>query len=188
MSLRNLIRQAGNALAGPDAIERWIDAGRPSPPPAEMKARNVVVLAELFGLRTFVETGTYTGDMLAAVAAHFDRLYSIELDKRLASAAVAKFAGNQKITVFQGESADRLSALLPTLPAACCFWLDAHCSGAGTALGRNYTPIVEELNILARRAGGETVAEGYDNGSCVALLLCCGRGTFGRLAAAPAPT
>ena len=40
-------------------IRRWLDDGRPSPPTHAIMARNLMVMADLFGLDTLVETGTF---------------------------------------------------------------------------------------------------------------------------------
>ena len=40
----------------------------------------VAVLVESLSLEVFVETGTFNGDSIAAVADRFSRIYSIEID------------------------------------------------------------------------------------------------------------
>lgn len=96
--------------------------------------------------RVLVETGTFYGDMLAALSADFDRLYSIELSPRLARAAVRRFAREPRVTIVQGDSGVRLGPLLRSLGAPAVIWLDGHYSGVLTARGESDTPLARELH------------------------------------------
>src|SRR5215469_3992469 len=65
-------------------------------------------LARAFGLRTFIETGTFLGDTIAAQVDRFDRLVSIELKPDLVEKARARFMPHPKVSIIQGHSADGL--------------------------------------------------------------------------------
>lgn len=65
----------------------------PGPAPHSVKQRAVAELARAHGAKIFVETGTYRGDMVAAMQPNFDKLYSIELSPELHRAAVRRFEG-----------------------------------------------------------------------------------------------
>ncbi|HUY24855.1 MAG TPA: hypothetical protein VMV09_06080, partial [Candidatus Saccharimonadales bacterium] len=62
--------------------------------------------------RTFIETGTYRGDMLARLMGIYDRLYSIERDPELYRAAVRRFRNSRHVTVYHDDSAVALSRVL----------------------------------------------------------------------------
>jgi hypothetical protein len=131
-------------------ILRWNLAGKPVPPPHVVKQRTIRDYQKRFGLKIFVETGTYLGDMVAAVEPYFAALYSIELGEELYQNARARFAGNPKIQIMHGDSASALSALLQGISEPCLFWLDGHFSGAATAKGQVNFPVLEELDQIRR--------------------------------------
>jgi hypothetical protein len=135
---------------------RWILAGRPLPPPHLVKQRAIRSYARTFRLPVFVETGTYRGDMVAAVKKNFERIYSIELGRELFEAAKRRFAADPRVTLLQGDSGEVLRDLLPRIDRPCLFWLDSHFSDADTARSALITPIRRELehilsHPLARR-------------------------------------
>lgn len=117
--------------------------------------RNILAVAELYGLKTLVETGTQAGATLAATAAYFDRLYSIEIYPPSVVAARQRFASLPKITIIEGDSATALPELVKTISEPILFWLDGHYSGKGTGMGEEHSPIVAEIaHILKLRPAG----------------------------------
>ena len=74
--------------------------------------------AERFGLKTLVETGTYYGEMVAAMKRRFDRIYSIEFVPELAERAQRKFARDQHIKIFCGDSRVVMPEVLGLLKGA----------------------------------------------------------------------
>ena len=136
----------------------WLAADRPAPAPQPVKHAILRKYATRHYLRTLVETGTYAGGTIAALAGDFPRIYSIELDDTLYERACARFARARHIRLLHGDSADVLPALLPRLTDPTLFWLDGHYSGPGTAKGRRETPIVEEISaILAHPVPGHVI-------------------------------
>lgn len=132
-------------------IEReWKRQGCPLPIPSHIKRAFLRKYARAHGLRVFVETGTLYGDTLAALRGDFDELHSIELGDELYAAAAARFAGDQGITVWHGDSGELLARVLAQIDAPALFWLDGHYSGQGTARGREDTPVRRELEHIAR--------------------------------------
>jgi hypothetical protein len=103
----------------------WKLRRHPIRSPHLLKQRTVIEYSEKFGLRTLVETGTYYGEMVAAVKNHFDRIYSIEYDPALAQRAVRRFAADPRIRILEGDSAVVLPELLKSLAEPALFWLDA---------------------------------------------------------------
>jgi hypothetical protein len=103
----------------------WILRGRPSRSPHLLKQRVVREYGQKFGLKTLVETGTYYGEMVAATKDYFDRIYSIEFVPALAERAKGKFARDEHIRIFCGDSRVMLPEVLALLTGPALFWLDA---------------------------------------------------------------
>lgn len=100
--------------------------------PHIVKQRTVIEYAQRFGLDTLVETGTYYGEMIAAVASHFRRIYSIEIDPALATKARGRFRSVPHVTILDGDSQTVVPKVLEQLNQACLWWLDAgYCGWAG---------------------------------------------------------
>jgi hypothetical protein len=103
----------------------WILRGQPERSPHLLKQKVVREYGERFGLRTLVETGTYYGEMVAAMRRRFDRVYSIEFVPELAARAQRKFAGERHIRIFCGDSRVVMPEVLSLLNGPALFWLDA---------------------------------------------------------------
>jgi hypothetical protein len=103
----------------------WILRGRPARSPHLLKQRVVREYGERFGLPTLVETGTYYGEMVAAMKNHFERIYSIEYVQELASRATRKFARDEHVRIFCGDSRLVMPEVLALLEGPALFWLDA---------------------------------------------------------------
>jgi hypothetical protein len=103
----------------------WILRGRPARSPHLLKQKVVREYGEKFGLRTLVETGTYYGEMVAAMKNRFDHIYSIEFVPALAERATRKFAGRSHIRIFCGDSRVVMPDVLALLHGPALFWLDA---------------------------------------------------------------
>lgn len=127
---------------------QWRLAGRPVPPPHIVKQHIVLGFQRKHRLRTFVETGTYTGEMVAAVRPHFERVISIELDPQLHRAAQRRFSGDPGVCLLQGDSGELLGTVLRDLHEPAMFWLDGHYMGAGTSRGALDSPLMQELRAL----------------------------------------
>jgi hypothetical protein len=103
----------------------WIARGRPSRSPHLLKQKVVREYGEKFALKTLVETGTYYGEMVAAMKNHFDHIYSIEFVPELAERATRKFARYQHVRIFCGDSRLVMPDVLALLAGPALFWLDA---------------------------------------------------------------
>ena len=130
----------------------WEAAGQVDPPPHIVKEEVVRAAAQTGGIHTLVETGTLHGDMVAAVAADFDRVYSIELSRELYWLARLRFLGRRRVRLVRGDSSEKIPVLLAHIDEPCVFWLDGHYGGGIMAKGKTVSPIIEELSaILAHR-------------------------------------
>lgn len=103
----------------------WILRGRPPRSPHLLKQKVVREYGQRFGLRILVETGTYYGEMVAAMKNYFDQIYSIEFVQELASRATRKFARDEHVHIFCGDSRVVMPEMLALLNMPALFWLDA---------------------------------------------------------------
>lgn len=98
----------------------------------------------------FVETGTYMGDTVKmALEFGYEMVHSVELNDGLYNRAVEMFAGNPKVKIWHGDSAEKLQEIVNEIgnqPAT--FWLDAHASGPLAGGKSGGSPVVDELRII----------------------------------------
>jgi hypothetical protein len=139
-------------------LQDWEKHGRPDVLPNVMKQRIVEQYARRFQLPVLIETGTNMGAMVSAMKDVFREITSIELEESLYLRAKRKFESFSHIRILQGDSAQVLGKLLPTVREPCLFWLDAHYCGGITAQGSEETPIVKELTqVLGHRVPGHVI-------------------------------
>ncbi len=110
----------------------------------------------------FVETGTYVGTTTFACEPHFEKLYTIELDKQLYDNVSAGYSRN-KITFLHGDSSNVLTELIPTLDRPTIFFLDGHWSSGNTGKGEKDCPLVEEVSRITSlfRENGIIIIDDY---------------------------
>ena len=121
--------------------------GRPVTPP-HVKQNTLGEYGDKYNLHILVETGTFQGDMIAAMRDKFDRIYSIELSNELYEKAKERFKSDQHIQLIQGDSGKALEDLMGKINEPALFWLDAHYSSGITAKGEEDTPIYNELRHI----------------------------------------
>lgn len=130
---------------------QWQRNGRASATPHLWKQAVLKSYAARYDLHTLVETGTYMGEMAAAMRQTMEKIFTIELSEALHHRALKRFAGDSAIHVLHGDSAVVLGRLAPELTTPCLFWLDAHYSAGVTARGDMDTPVVAEINQVLRQ-------------------------------------
>jgi len=106
--------------------------------------------AERYQLKIFVETGTYRGDMVAAMNSLFEKIYSIELSDTLFAEAQRRFKRDTHVELIHGDSGKELGRIMPRIHQPALFWLDGHYSAGDTARGDKDTPLREELDQILR--------------------------------------
>jgi hypothetical protein len=126
----------------------WKLRGEPLRSPHLLKQRAVREYADRYGLRVLVETGTYYGEMVAAMRQRFDEIYSIEYDHALAVRAAQKFARWNQIHILEGDSQQKIPEILSTLTTPALFWLDAGYYGWAGLQGDKQRLTVELDSIL----------------------------------------
>lgn len=127
------------------ALEEWVSSNKIGPAPHILKQRVVKEYARKYKISTFVETGTFLGEMVFAVKNDFDKIYSIELGQDLFQNAKKRFINQKNITILQGDSGEVIRQVLTQVHEPCLFWLDGHYSAGITAKGSKDTPISNEL-------------------------------------------
>ncbi len=137
-SLRNRRRQK--------EFSRWVQAGKPAPPPHLAKQAVLREYAKRYQTRVFIETGTFMGDMIEAMRNTFDTIYSIELSPVYFEKAQQRFQEFSNIQLLQGDSGKVLGEILQHIDEPALLWLDGHYSAGSTARGEKDTPVFEELS------------------------------------------
>lgn len=127
---------------------QWRLRGCPLPPPHVVKQLVILGYQRSRGFGTFVETGTFTGEMVDAVRPYFRRVISIEMASELYQRAVRRFAGDPRVELLLGDSGQVLPRVLDQLREPALFWLDGHFMGEGTARGHDDSPVRSELTAL----------------------------------------
>lgn len=125
----------------------WQLRGEPPRIPHLLKQRTVLEYAQRFELTRFAETGTYYGEMVAAMLHRFQRIFSIELDPRLAGLAQQRFRKYSHVWIIEGDSQTMVPALLERINQRCLWWLDAGYCGWTGAMG-NPNRLGTELNAI----------------------------------------
>jgi hypothetical protein len=126
----------------------WYRRGMPIPPVPAVKRRLLRHFASKHSLKLFIETGTFKGDTLAAMAQAGLRGISIELSEELFARAQQRFAGREGIDLRQGDSGEVLPPLVAGLTEPALFWLDGHYSEGPTAHGTLASPISAEVQSI----------------------------------------
>lgn len=133
-----------------EQLAEWEKNGRPSPPPHIVKQMAIEECQKKFDLKILVETGTYLGDMVEAQRNRFEKIYSVELSKKLFQRATKRFKPYSHITILNGDSGIVLNKLLSGIDKPALFWLDGHYSEGITAKGTKECPVVEELEAILK--------------------------------------
>jgi hypothetical protein len=143
-----LTHQAVRAVARRADLRVWRRASGDERPLHFTKEGVVRQYADRFALRSFIETGTYMGDMAHAVRDRFDRIVTVELDRGFCTAARWRLRKLPHVTVIEGDSSTVLPQILQTTHEPSLFWLDAHYSGWPTSKTDVETPIIRELEVI----------------------------------------
>ncbi|MCH9649423.1 MAG: hypothetical protein K0U98_14370 [Deltaproteobacteria bacterium] len=117
-------------------------------PPRLFKQLLVSRYAAIYDSATFIETGTFLGDMVYAQRRHFHRLFSIEIDEPLHRRVQRRFSRLSNIHLLHGDSGSLLPTVLPSLQEPCLFWLDAHAMGSAQQRLYPKPPILRELEAI----------------------------------------
>jgi hypothetical protein len=135
----------------------WKLRGEPVRSPHLVKQRAVREYGDVYGLRILVETGTYYGEMVAALRRDFDQIYSVEYEPELARRARNKFSRWPNIHILEGDSQQVIPQLLKSLDRPALFWLDAGYYGWAGLQGDKQRLTTELEAILSHRVGEHVI-------------------------------
>jgi hypothetical protein len=134
------------ALAG---YPMWLLRDKAGPDNHYYKKKRVLDVASQFECETFIETGTFYGQMVACVREHFQKVLSVELHRPLYELNRAAFAEAGNVSIYFGDSSSVLKEMIQNSEGRILFWLDGHFSGSGTARGDRVSPLLDELSLIA---------------------------------------
>jgi len=135
----------------------WKLRGEPIRSPHLLKQSTVRDYAQRYGLRVLVETGTYYGEMVAAMKNRFAKIYSVEFDSALAQRAAKKFSGHPHIRILEGDSAKVVPEVVKALQEPALFWLDAGYYGWAGLQGDKHRLTTELESILKSPIRGHVI-------------------------------
>jgi O-methyltransferase len=119
-------------------------------PHSYTKFRAIYSMKKRTNAKCLIETGTYLGVTTRRCVPHFDKIYTIELDKDLATQAKKFLDIHSNIEVVQGDAINVLPGILEKSSEGIVVFLDAHFSGGVTTFGDSPEPAFEELEILSK--------------------------------------
>jgi len=125
----------------------WVLRGKPVRSPHLLKQRTVAEYGRRYNLRYLVETGTYYGEMVAALCQQFDRVYSIEFDPKLAEYSRERFKNYPQVKILEGDSRVLVPQVVAELDRPAVFWLDAGYYGVDLATG-DLSRLLTELRAI----------------------------------------
>jgi len=126
----------------------WVMQGKPAPDNHIHKRKRILAIAKRYSCSSFIETGTFYGQMINAVKDQFDKVLSVELFEPLYYLNKAAFTNVPHILLYHGDSTLELTNMLKAVSGRILFWLDGHYSGDGTACGSVESPIFSELELI----------------------------------------
>lgn len=139
-------------------VKEWRKNGSPLPAPAYFNQMLVREYQKKYECEVLVETGTFEGSMIMAVAELFEKVYTIELSDYYYKKSKNRLSVWKHVEVIKGDSARVLPKILTkTKGKKLLFWLDGHFSGGKTAKAKKDSPVVEELKVIARMASRNCV-------------------------------
>jgi hypothetical protein len=110
----------------------------------------VLKFKEKASIRNFVETGTFKGNTSFWAAAHFEKVYTIEIDPAICKATASSPGCPANIEFFTGNSKDVLPTVVKKLSGPAVFWLDGHWCNV-TAHGKDMEcPLMDEIRALQK--------------------------------------
>jgi protein-L-isoaspartate O-methyltransferase len=81
-------------------------------------------IRSLFSIDTFIETGTYLGYTTEIASNIFNHVHSVELSQELFGQAQLKLGQIHNISLYKGDSAEKISEMIDNSSGKLLFWLD----------------------------------------------------------------
>lgn len=129
-------------------LRRYETEGFGAPLPSILKHAIIRRVALQNHCVVLVETGTFLGDTPWHLRNRFVEIHTIEIGHELAVLAGNLFKGHSHIHVYEGNSGEVLTQIVPRLKLPTIFWLDGHYSGGLTSGAEVDCPILQELKTI----------------------------------------
>ena len=129
----------------------WKVRGEPRRIPHLLKQRAVLEYARKYGLTTLVETGTYYGEMIAAVRKPSTKSTRSSWIRDWRSSRSSASAGTHGVEIIEGDSQKVVPELLVRINESCLWWLDAGYCGWTGEIGNPNRLGSELYSILSDR-------------------------------------
>lgn len=101
--------------------------------------------------KVFVESGSCRGlGIDSALEAGFTEIHSIEISPKFYNMCLYRFENDERVHLYLGDTCDLLEDVIAKIDQPITFWLDGHYSWWGTSRGATNTPVLNELEIIAR--------------------------------------
>jgi len=113
-------------------------------PPPEL----VESIRDSFGVRVFVETGTFRGRTANWASTLFPKVITIEASEEIWKQARTKYSSVTNIEFRHGRSEEVLNKVVRAIRQPAVFWLDAHWSGGNTFGSTSICPIRREIKEI----------------------------------------
>jgi len=103
-----------------------------------------------YGLKVFIETGSYVGGTLFWASQHFGKVIGIEISRFYYEFCKRTCGGAKNVVLIRGDSRTELSRALSLAKSPALVWLDAHWSSDLEAVRpeRGECPLMDELKAL----------------------------------------
>lgn len=109
----------------------------------------VLAFKEKGGIENFIETGTFRGGTSFWAAAHFKKVYTIEIDPEISKTTASQPNCPENIDFFVGNSKDVLPELISKIKGRSVFWLDGHWCNVSEFGKEDECPLMDELKAAA---------------------------------------
>lgn len=99
-----------------------------------------------------IETGSYHGDSTHVFRNNFDKVFTIEINKKLFHHVSERFQSDENVCCLYGDSSSIMKRILALYPPEThvFYFLDAHQSGHDTSNNGNaHVPLREELSVIS---------------------------------------
>lgn len=101
--------------------------------------------------KIFIETGSYAGDGIkSALFAGYKKIYSIEITDKWYYHCKEFFKYLNHIELLHGDTVSELPKILAKITEPATIWLDAHYSGGDTDFKDVLSPLIQELDVIAK--------------------------------------
>jgi hypothetical protein len=132
-------------------VKEWISfvsRNFDAPYPTFIKRKTLVSHSVFNG--SWIETGTYMGSTTQFLARRYPKVTTIEPSEYFYRFSESRLKRNRNVITLFGSSEDHFEFALIGEQKDVNIWLDGHFSEGGTFLGDSVSPIVHELEIIAR--------------------------------------